>query len=248
MREMADYIDFETKFNELMDKHHGDKDSMLIKDCPAVFSVVVKIAGDRHSDGTVKILMNTAISYFLLPTDIISEKEFGIKGYIDDFYVCISALYILLEYDRKLGQFLISKYWKLGNDYEHYIPEKYYALTQRLGEKTTSDISSSSGLDFIKEFISSKKMPRTYSEKKIRELQNKLYYLFSLFFNHNLDSEARRKFDTEFFGTEEFFEFTKKIELLSKHDDSFKTASNKVNEMFDIEDEIKKARARRLLK
>jgi uncharacterized membrane protein YkvA (DUF1232 family) len=192
--------------------------------------------------------MNTAISYFLLPTDVISEKEFGIKGYIDDFFVCISTLHILLEYDKKLGQFLISKYWRLEEDYECYIPEKYYALIQRLGEKTSSDISSSSGLEFIKEFISSKKNPRTYSEKKIRELQKKLYYMFYLFFNHNLDSEARRKFDAEFFGTEEFFEFTKKIELLSESDESFKTACKEVNELFDIEEEIKKARAKRLLK
>jgi uncharacterized membrane protein YkvA (DUF1232 family) len=245
---MRDYVDFEIRFKELMKNRESDKDCELIKDCPAILSVVMNIAADRHSDGVVKMLMNSAVSYFVLPTDIVSEKEFGIKGYMDDFYVCLYVLHELLNYDKKLGSYLISKYWKIAESYESYIPDKYYAIIQRLGEKATSDVISSSGLYFIKEFISLKKMPRTYSEKKIRELQNKLYYMFYLLFGRNLDSNSRREFDSQFFGTEEFFEFTKKIELLSESDDSFKPANKEVNRMFDIEEEIKKARAKRLLK
>lgn len=246
---MEDYVDFEEKFRKLIEQHKNDEDYNLIKDYPAIFSVVENIAIDRHSDGTVKMLMNSAISYFVLPTDIISEKEFGIKGYIDDFFMCISVLRELLQYEKKLGQFLISKHWKLKEDYESYIPEKYYAVIQRLGEKTTSDIISSSGLQFIKDFIESKRTPRTYSEQKIRDLQKKLDYMFFLFFNRNfIDNDARRKFDSQFFGTEEFLDFKKKIELLSESDETFKQANDRINEMFDIEEQIKKARTKRLLK
>jgi uncharacterized membrane protein YkvA (DUF1232 family) len=244
-----DYVNFEEKFRELIEQHKSDKDYKLIKDYPAILSIVNNISTDRNSDGVVKMLMNSAVSYFVLPTDIVSEKELGIKGYIDDFFMCIAVLRELLEYDRKLGQFLISKYWKLEESYESYIPNKYYAVMQRLGDKITSDIISSSGLQFVVDYINSKKTPRTSSERKIRELEKKLWYMFYLFFNRNfVDMEAKRNFDSQFFGTEEFLEFKKKIELLSESDDAFKQANSMVNEMLDIEEQIKKARAKRILK
>lgn len=245
---MKDYIDFEESFKQLIEKHKMDKDYQLIKDYPAIFSTIRGIARDRHCEGVTKMLMNTSIAYFVLPTDVISEKEFGIKGYLDDFFICVAALYELLEYDKNLGQFLISKYWKLDEDYERYIPNKYYALIQRLGEKATTDTIASSGLQSIKEQISLRKKPRTYSEHKIRELQRRLDYMFYLFFNRNfINREEKMKFDSQCFGTEEFIEFTKKIELLAESDNSFNLAKEQVNEMFDIEEEIRKARAKRLL-
>ncbi|MFH1365594.1 MAG: DUF1232 domain-containing protein [archaeon] len=246
---MEDYVDFEKKFGKLIEQYKSDKDYNLIKDYPAIFSVVSSIAMDRNSNGIIKMLMNSAISYFVLPTDVISEKELGIKGYIDDFFMCLSALRVLLDYDKKLGQFLISKYWKLEEDYDSYLPKKYYEIIQRLGTKITSDIISFSGLQFIKDLIISQKTPRTYSEQKIRDLEKKLGYMFYLFFNRNLvDKEERIKFDSQFFGTEEFLNFKKKIELLSESDETFKLTNGRVNEMFDIEEEIKKARAKRILK
>jgi hypothetical protein len=163
--------------------------------------------------------------------------------------MCISALRELLGYEKKLGQFLISKHWKLKEDYESYIVDKYWAVIQRLGEKATSDIISSSGLQFIQDFINYKKAPKTYSEQKIRDLERKLDYMFYLFFNRNfVNNEERRKFDSQFFGTEQFLEFKKKMELLSESDDTFKQSNDRVNEMFDIEEQIKKARTKRLLK
>lgn len=246
---MEDYVDFEKKFEKLIEQYKNDKDYNLIKDYPVIFSVVSDIAIDRNSNGIIKMIMNSAVSYFVLPTDVISEKELGIKGYIDDFFMCLSALRVLLDYDKKLGQFLISKYWKLEENYDSYLPKKYYEIIQRLGTKITSDIISFSGLQFIKDLISSQKTPRTYSEQKIRELQNKLYYMFSLLFSRDfVNNEARKNFDREFFGTEEFLEFKKKIEILSESDDLFKSIHSHVDGMFDTEEEIKKARLKRILK
>lgn len=246
---MKDYIDFEEEFNLLIEKHKSDKDYVLLKDYPLIFSTVMSIASERNSDGITKALMNAAISYFVLPTYSVPEKNSGIKGYIDDFFICIYALRELLEHDKKMGEYLIKKYWKIQENYDDYIPKKYYELLRKIDSETVADITSSSGLEFITNLIRSKKNPRTYSEQRIHDLQRKMYYLFFLFFNRPLiGKEEKRKFENEFFGGEDFREFTKKIELLSKSDSQFSVTKDNVDDMFDLEKRIKKIRAERLLR
>ncbi|MCK4553099.1 DUF1232 domain-containing protein [Candidatus Pacearchaeota archaeon] len=247
---MKDYIDFESRFKDLIERHKDDEYYNAVKDYPKIFSVIIGIASDKNSDGVVKMLMNSAIAYFVLVEDVVSEKEGGIKGYLDDFFVCISALRELLEHDKKLGKFLISKHWNLEERYENYIAQKYYELTQRINSNLISDIYSYSGLKFISERILAENNPRTYSTKKIRELERKIYYLFFLFLNRPLTGkkEEKRKFEKDFFGTGEFMEFAKKIELLSKTDDEFNMAHDNIEDMFDVDKRLKKIRAERLLK
>ncbi len=248
---MIDYVDFEESFRKLVEKHKKDKNYDLIKDYPKIFSTVMGIASDKSAlaDGIVKMIMNGAISYFVLLEDILPESEGGIKGYLDDFFVCIYGLHKLLEYDKKLGGYLIKKHWKLEEDYENYIINKHYELVKKLGQDLALKIISYSGIDLISDFISSKKHPKTYSQKKIRDLQRRISYLFFLFLNRPIiGKEQRRNFENQFFGREEFMEFAKKLELLSKSDDQFSIAQKNVDEMFDIEARLKKAKAKRLLK
>lgn len=246
---MKDYVDFEKNFRKLVGSHKDDKCYELIKDYPEVFSTILGIASDRSADGMVKMIVNSAISYFVLITDAISEKEEGIKGYIDDFFVCIYALRELLKHDKKLGEYLIKKHWKLKEDYNNYIPKKYYELIKKIDQKIVSEIISYSGMGFISEVIFSKEQPKTYSQQKIRDLQGKIFYMFYLFLNRPLiGKEQKRNFEDRFFGTEEFMDFAKKLKLLSKSDDQFAPAQKNVDEMFDIDVRLRKAKAKRLLK
>ena len=79
MNELKDYVDFEEIFKNLINTHKKEENFNLIKDYPAIYSLISNIAGDKSADGTTKMLMNSAISYFILPEDIISEKEHGVK-------------------------------------------------------------------------------------------------------------------------------------------------------------------------
>ncbi len=246
---MEDYVDFEKIFKNLIEKHKGSSDYDLIKDYPAIYSTVANISSDRASDGIVKMIMNSSISYFILPTDIISEKDFGIKGYVDDFFICLHALTELLKYDKKLGEYLISKHWILGENYKNYLSDKYYKLLKMLEPDIRSEILSCSGLDFIEKIIMSKKAPRKYSEKKIRDLQRKIYYMFYLFLNRPIiGKEGKREFEKQVFGTDEFMEFSKKLELLSRNDGEFKNVKNNLDRMFNLEDKIREIKIKRLLK
>lgn len=247
---MKDYIDFEEKFRKLIEFHKDSKDYSLIKDYPDIFSTIVGIVSDKSADGVTKMIMNSAICYFVLPTDVASEKELGIRGYLDDFYVCICALRELMEYDKKLGEYLISKHWKLKEEYEDYIPKKYYVLTKIIEPKKISEILSYSGIGYIADIIKLKTNPSKYSEQKIRDLQRKIHYLFYLIFNRPFEGikNAKKEFEDTFFGTEEFLEFDKKLELLSKSDKEFVTAKSNVDKMLGIEEKLKKIKARRLLR
>jgi len=247
---MDDYVDFEEKFKMLIKGHKDDPDYNLVKDYPSVFSVVLGIASDRNSDGIVKTIMNSAISYFVLPTDILSEKKYGIKGYIDDFFICIYALRQLLEYNKEWGEFLIKKYWIINEDYENYLLNKYYTLNQRIDPKIIEDILVSSGMNFVNETICLKNNPRKYYEIKTHELQRRIQYLIFLFLNNRafISKEERKKFEDQLFGTVEFLDFTKNLELLSKKDNDFSNAQCQVREMLNIDQKLKKIKAKRLLK
>ena len=194
------------------------------------------------------MLMNSAISYFILPEDIISEKEYGVKGYVDDFFICLHVLSEFLKYDSKLGEYLINKYWTLKEDYHNYISNKYYELMKLIEDSVRSNILLHSGVKYIEELIMNKKNPRKYLELKGRDLQRKIHYLFFLFLNRPIgNKEAKKEFEKNFFGTSEFMEFSKKLDLLEKEDNSFSRAKKNVDEMFSLEENMKNIRIRRLL-
>ena len=245
----TDYVDFGIMFEKLIEKHKNDDNYYLIKDYPKIFSLITNIASDKNSEGNIKMIMNSAISYFVMTIDTISEKEFGIKGYIDDFFICLYALNALLEYDQKQGEYLISKHWKLNEDYRDYIHNKYLQLVGMLDSKLIKDVLSCSGVGYIEEKMLLMKNPKTYSEKKIRSLERKLEYLLYLFFNQTvMNNEARKEIEQQIFGTDAFMEFARKVDLLSKTDNNFITTKNNIHLMMGIEESIKKAKLRRIFK
>jgi len=246
---MEDYVDFEEIFKKLIEKHKDDKNYYLIKDYPQIFSLISEIAADKNSSGIIKVFMNCAISYFILPEDIISEKDHGVKGYLDDFFICLHVLSELLKYDKKLGEFLISKHWKLEENYKNYISEKYYSIIKIIEPNLRSEILAYSGVSFIEELMVSKKTPRKYSEIKIRDLQRKIYYLFNLFLNRPIvGKEVKREFESKFFGTDEFMEFSKKLELLNRAGSGFEMVKKNIDNMFNFEETMRDVKVKRLLK
>ena len=73
--------------------------------------------------------------------------------------------------------------------------------------------------------------------------------MFFLFFNRPLiGNEERARFDEQLFGTEEFLEFKKKIDILSSFDNEFELAKNEVNETFNIEEKLKEMRIKRIFR
>jgi uncharacterized membrane protein YkvA (DUF1232 family) len=248
---MEDYIDFEEQFNKLINNHKGDSNYELIKDYPLIFSTVTRISSDKNTDGIAKMIMNCAIAYFILPEDIVSEKDVGIKGYMDDFFLCIHALRQLLDYDKNMGKYLIKKHWRLNDNYEDYLPKKYYELTKKIEPQVISNVLSLSGLNCIYDIVLSRNNPRAYLEMKTRDFQKKIDYMFYLFFNHtqsSMNKEEKKNFENQFFGTPEFWDFVKKLDSLAQSDEKYSQPQEKLNEILDLNTRLTQAKAKRLLK
>ncbi len=69
-----------------------------------------------------KMKINSAISYFVIPTDVISEKEYGPYGYIDDIYI---SVYVLKDIINIYGYQNIKKLWEGKGELNNVLDECY---------------------------------------------------------------------------------------------------------------------------
>jgi uncharacterized membrane protein YkvA (DUF1232 family) len=75
---------------------------------PDLFLLITRLMFDPRVDGKHKIYMGAAIAYVISPIDLISERRFGVIGYLDDLVVVVAALNALLnEVDRQI----ILEHW-----------------------------------------------------------------------------------------------------------------------------------------
>lgn len=63
---------------------------------PDVAVLLWRLINDRRVSGKNKILLASALAYFVLPFDLIPEEVFGPLGYIDDLMLAVIALHKIL--------------------------------------------------------------------------------------------------------------------------------------------------------
>ena len=64
---------------------------------PDLFLLITRLMLDPRVDGKHKIYMGAAIAYVISPIDLISERRFGVIGYLDDLVVVVAALNALFN-------------------------------------------------------------------------------------------------------------------------------------------------------
>ena len=75
---------------------------------PDLFLLITRLMLDPRVDGKHKVYMGAAIAYVISPIDLISERRFGVIGYLDDLVVVVAALNVLFnEVDRQI----ILEHW-----------------------------------------------------------------------------------------------------------------------------------------
>ena len=60
----------------------------FVRQVPAVYRLMVHILEDPNLPGRLRPMVITAIAYFVLPSEIISEFLRGPEGYLDDIFLC----------------------------------------------------------------------------------------------------------------------------------------------------------------
>ena len=100
---MKNYYDFLK--NEL-NNFQGDFDK-FIYNLPEFFNLLCDLLNEDLEREDRK-LINSALAYFVVPNDVISEEIYGPLGYVDDIFACVV---VLLEIKKKYGIELLEKLW-----------------------------------------------------------------------------------------------------------------------------------------
>lgn len=105
------FKDFYDTLIENLDSYNGEYASFI--DCgPNLF----KLLGDILEYDIPREMRRDicgAISYFVLPMDVIPEKEYGAYGYIDDIFLSVYVLRIVAD---EYGYDFIQKIWDKPQD------------------------------------------------------------------------------------------------------------------------------------
>ena len=106
-----DYHGFLENLKETTDSYTGEHRD-LIKYLPSLFNLLCNILYDSKSGWSTKLMVSSALGYFVLPEDIIPDSDEEL-GYIDDLYLVVSVLgEISLSSDKDL----IEEHWKNKNN------------------------------------------------------------------------------------------------------------------------------------
>jgi uncharacterized membrane protein YkvA (DUF1232 family) len=85
--------------------------SEIIKHSPDFFELFQSLLKERNLDKNIYSIIESVVSYFVLPEDILPESKFGAFAYVDDLYLCVYAISKLTaEKD------VIKKYWTEKED------------------------------------------------------------------------------------------------------------------------------------
>lgn len=80
---------------------------------PDTFILLTRLARDPRVTGKNKVLLGSAIAYFIFPLDFFSEAAFGPIGYLDDL---ILAVYVLNRMLADTEEEILREHWSGRGD------------------------------------------------------------------------------------------------------------------------------------
>lgn len=83
---------------------------------PDIFNMLADLLDEELVLQEDRMLINCAISYLVVPSDVLPEEVYGAKGYMDDLFVCCVVIKELL----KRYPDLMRKHWNNTVDNEEF--------------------------------------------------------------------------------------------------------------------------------
>jgi uncharacterized membrane protein YkvA (DUF1232 family) len=80
---------------------------------PDVFILLWRLANDSRVDGKDKILLGSAVAYFLLPFDFIPEAIVGPVGFLDDL---VFGAFVLHKMLTETNESIVREHWSGSED------------------------------------------------------------------------------------------------------------------------------------
>lgn len=235
--------------NHLLEKirHYNGPDKDLVKYFPAFFSLACNIINDKYTDWHTKVLLSSALGYFILGDDVIPDNtEFG---YLDDLYI---LCYVLREIERHASPSLLNDNWEYSEDI-HELIEEVYQDTYVVVQDYACEILHKVGLRKFKE-LELEEYSGTYPQKiaklaqEKRELIALTAYLVKIIYRTDIKGRSLKKIKDFLMQYGDYTEIARLIEL-SNRDYTTETAVTSSIESFeaDLERELQQARLKALL-
>lgn len=111
-------------------KNYEGPHKKLQMNCPIFFKLLCDILNDRFTDWYTKMMISSAIAYFVLEKDVIPDQIED--GYIDDLFIVSSVLKEIKEHCPEL----IDENWLYEEDIFAAIDDVYLQTSEILGDLT----------------------------------------------------------------------------------------------------------------
>ena len=116
----SEFKDFYCTLIENLENYDGEYASFI--DCgPNLFKLLCDLL-DEDIDRESRLEINAAISYYVVPMDVIPEQIYGPYGYIDDIFI---SVYVLKKISEKYSYDLLQEVWENDNDVKTVIDDCY---------------------------------------------------------------------------------------------------------------------------
>ena len=89
--ELTNQLEFSEILSENLSNYKGEF-SEVLNFAPKIYELLCKLLESPNISRKDRGAITSAIAYFILPRDIYPEEVFGVKGYIDDVYLCLHIL------------------------------------------------------------------------------------------------------------------------------------------------------------
>jgi uncharacterized membrane protein YkvA (DUF1232 family) len=83
---------------------------------PDIFNLLANLLDEEIIIQEDRMLLNCALAYVVVPSDVIPEEVYGAKGFMDDLYVCCV---VIKELYKKYPE-LMRKHWNNTVDEEEF--------------------------------------------------------------------------------------------------------------------------------
>jgi uncharacterized membrane protein YkvA (DUF1232 family) len=111
-------------------KNYSGPNKKLQMNCPIFFKLLCNILNDRFTDWHTKMMISSAIAYFVLENDVIQDR--GENGYLDDLFI---SSFVLKEIRDNIPE-LIDENWLFEEDIFATIDNVYQQTSEILGDLT----------------------------------------------------------------------------------------------------------------
>ena len=125
------FKDFSDTLKENLDSFEENYAS-FIDYGPNLFVLLCDLLDDKRVNKQYRLEIGAAISYFVVPNDVIPEEIYGSYGYVDDIFV---SVFVLRKIADKYGYEFLQENWKNKNDVKKVMDECYDKSLQMLEDK-----------------------------------------------------------------------------------------------------------------